>query len=163
MVNMEKLPPDAYSTEDLELFNKLTEKNILTLLIYNRKVLCGGKSYSIIDRPELRDGIITAPAEIFTLLEGVTLNENVLTCGECSLDLCKCDLRIPLYERCGKIYVPVSDIAEALEFSHICLYQGRVIAVGVPADIEKLSTAVKNNSALGFAAAAAVTGKYDAC
>ncbi len=163
MVNMEKLPPDAYSTEDLELFNKLTEKNILTLLIYNRKVLCGGKSYSIIDRPELRDGIITAPAEIFTLLEGVTLNENVLTCGECSLDLCKCDLRIPLYERSGKIYVPVSDIAEALEFSHICLYQGRVIAVGVPADIEKFRTAVKKTPTLGFAAAAAVTGKYDAC
>lgn len=167
MVKMEKLPDDIYTAEDLELYKKLSRKDVLTLLIYNKNLYFAGESRPIDHsnpkvRTEMRGGTTVAPLKVFTLFEGVKLSENVLTYGEKKVEIERSGFTVPPFTYLEHSYVPLAETAEALGLKATSFYQGRLTVIGKETEADKIFEAINKNPNLAAAGADFVTGKYDA-
>ncbi|MBP3322690.1 MAG: hypothetical protein J6M16_00695 [Clostridia bacterium] len=167
MINMAPLPPEVFTREDTNLYEKLSKNNVLTLFIYNKNLYFNNKS-RLIDlsnpkvRTEMRRDTAVAPLSVFGLLDNVTLNGSKISYNEITLDLNKTVFSVKPFDYLGHLYVPLKETAEALGLSTAIAYNGRVTVIGNEAEIKAITEAFKENENLPIAAADLVIGKYDA-
>ena len=147
----------TFTKEDEKRFLSLTEGGGAATFIYSCGVAHGGKLtvYDECDR-EVRTiakaGVIFVPVSFFSFIEGVTVGDGYIKCGERSV--CLSDYAEHKTEKTS--YVPALECARALGLCADSFFESRYIFVGGSDEIELL----KSDVALADAGAYALFPEY---